>query len=67
MAVMSEMERRNNHPLSCHRVQETVVRTFKSGLFYCLVETVVEKEEVRYGCAKILAWRDRFCTGIIIV
>lgn len=41
------------------------MRTFKSGLFYCLVETAVE-EEVRCGCAKILAWRDRFCTGIIM-
>lgn len=32
------------------------MRTFKSGLFYCLAETTVEKEEVRYGCAKILKY-----------
>lgn len=42
------------------------MRTFKSGFFYCVVETAVEKGEGRCGCAKIAAWRDKFRTGIIM-
>lgn len=37
-------------------VQQSVVRASKSALFYCLVETAVEKEEVRLGCAETPVW-----------